>query len=79
MPDLSNESKLREILKQGAPELYAVMEAMEETQIDQATLIKGLFLLKNIQRFSRWGKVTFLVQDGQIVRVEQTQGFKTEM
>lgn len=70
---------MRQILKQAAPELLALLDAVEETQIDVGTLLKGLYLIKNTQRFTRYGNVTFLIQDGQIVRVEQKQGFKIDV
>lgn len=41
-------------------------------------IMRGLYLLANIKRFSRWGKVTFLMQDGRVVRVQQEQGYKSD-
>jgi hypothetical protein len=74
--DLTNDDHLRHILQAGAPELLAVKDAMDELQIEPDLVIKALYLLRNIQRFTRYGKVSYLIQDGQVVRIEQEQGFK---
>jgi hypothetical protein len=41
-------------------------------------VLRGMYLLANIKRFSKWGKVTFLMQDGRVVRVQQEQGYKSD-
>jgi hypothetical protein len=75
-PCLDNNDKLRSILQAGAPELLFIKDLLDETQMDVDVLMKGLYLIANTQRMTRWGKVSYLIQDGQIVRVEQEQGFK---
>lgn len=76
--DLTNEEKLKEILKTGAPDLWAVKEAMETTHIDPDLILRTLYLVANVQRFTKWGKVSMLIQDGVITRIQQEQGFKTD-
>lgn len=78
MSELSNEEQMMEILKQGSPDLYAIKKAIDETGIDTSILLKTLYMIANIQRFSRYGRASIMVQDGRIVRVEQQQGFKIE-
>lgn len=41
-------------------------------------ILRGLYLLANIKRYARWGKVVFLMQDGRVVRVQQEQGYKLD-
>jgi len=41
-------------------------------------VMRALYLLSNIKRFSRYGKVVFLMQDGRVVRVQQEQGYMLE-
>jgi hydrogenase maturation factor len=41
-------------------------------------VMRALYLLSNIKRFARYGKVVFLMQDGKVVRVQQEQGYTTE-
>ena len=41
-------------------------------------VLRGMYLLANIKRLSKWGRVTFLMNDGKVVRVQQEQGYKTD-
>lgn len=54
----------------------SIQDAMHFSGITEDWLLKGLFLIGNIRNVSRWGKVVYLIQDGQIVKVDQEQGFK---
>lgn len=78
MPEMSNEEQMMEILKKGSPELYAIKKALNETGVDTTVLLKTLYMVSDIQRLSRWGKASILIQDGKVTRVEQSQGFKIE-
>jgi hypothetical protein len=75
-PCLDNNDKLRAILEAGAPDLLAIKDIMDETQTSMDVLIKAVYLMRNVSRFTGWGKVSILIQNGQAVRVEQEQGFK---
>lgn len=75
--DMNNEEVLATILKNsGKPWILDVLEAIESNNIDPQQLVHSLFLLGNIRRFTGWGKIVWLVQDKQIVRIDQEQGFK---
>lgn len=50
--------------------------AIVNAGLDTVNLMRGLYLLANIKRFTKWGKVVFLMQDGVVVRVDQEQGYK---
>lgn len=55
-----------------------IKEAIAKSGVSEDILVKGLFLLANVRNISKWGKVTFLVQEGETVRVQQEQGFKVD-
>lgn len=75
--NMSNEEVLATILKQsGKPWILDVIQAMEVNGIEPQKLIESLFLLGNIRRFTGWGKITWLIQDKEVVRIDQEQGFK---
>lgn len=77
--DLSNNSAIESVLKNsGKPWIWDVMEAMEDINIDAEQMLQALYLLKNVQRLSGWGKVTYLIQDKKITRIVQEQGFKRD-
>jgi hypothetical protein len=76
--DLTNEQKIKELLQAGAPDLFAIKEALDVTSIDIDLLLKSLYLIANVKRFTKWGKVSLIIQNGVVVRVQQEQGFKTE-
>lgn len=78
MPELDNEDKMLEVLRQGSPDLYAIYDAIKKTDANPDHIIKALYLLADVQRFTRWGKITFLIQDGKVTRVQQEQGFKLD-
>lgn len=54
----------------------SIKDAMRFSGVTEDWLLKGLFLIGNVRNVSRWGKVVYLIQDGQIVKVDQEQGFK---
>lgn len=53
-------------------------DAMANAGVHPTDIVRGLYLLANIRRFSKWGKVIYLMQDGQVVRVAQEQGYKLD-
>ena len=56
----------------------AIAEAKVRSGISDEYLLKGLFLIANVKNISGWGKVVYLIQNKEIVRVTQEQGFKVE-
>lgn len=66
------------MLKTAAPDLAEIHSLLNETQMDSVTLIKYLNLIKNVKLVTKWGKVTTLIQNDEIVRIEQEQGYKVD-
>lgn len=75
---MNNDEKFNEMLKTFAPDLAEINNLLKETEMDSVTLVKYLNLIKNVRIVTGWGKVTTLIQNNDIVRVEQEQGYKIE-
>lgn len=74
--DSTNESQLAFILKQsGKPWILDILEAMETTNTNPEDLLKTLFLLGNVKRFTKWGKIIWVIQNGMLTRIQEEQGF----
>ena len=63
-------------IKEENTDTASIQDAMHFSGITEDWLLKGLFLIGNVRNVSKWGKVVYLIQDGQIVKVDQEQGFK---
>ena len=77
-PKLTNEGQSMELLKTISPELHEVYEAMQYSDIDHSTIIRMLYSLANVKRFSKWGMVQISVKNGKEFKVEQRQWFLQE-
>jgi hypothetical protein len=51
-------------------------EAMNSAGVDEVDLMRGLYLMANIKRFSGWGSVVYLWQNKRLVQVVQEQRYK---
>lgn len=71
-----NQNQFNELLEKSTPDLAEIRRIMKEVEMDGPTVIKYLRLIENVCLMSGWGKVITLIQNKEIVRVEQEQGFK---
>ena len=72
-----NDKKMMELLEASMPEYLLMKQMIDNNEINLQDVMRALYLITNIKQVTRWGKVTFLIQDGRIVSVSQEQQFKS--
>lgn len=82
-PEIEKESQNNETLFDGMlekayPELYELKQAMNYSETDIPTIIKMLYSISNVKKFTKWGSVSILIQNGKEMRIESKQGFKLD-
>lgn len=75
---MSNDQLFENMLQKARPDLYEIYKLMNDVQVDSMTVLKYLNLIKNVQIVSGWGKVTTLIQNKAVKRVDQEQGYKID-
>lgn len=78
MNDLTNEERLATVLREsGKPWLLDVAEAMELAGMTPDQILQHLFMVANVRRFTKWGQVATVIQNGavRIIKQEQTTKF----
>ena len=53
-------------------------EAIKCAGVDEVDILRGLYLMANIKRFTGWGSVVYLWQNKRLVQVVQEQRYKVE-
>jgi len=74
---MTNDEKANALLKEALPDLYFIKELVEQNDIPYQDVMRALVLVANVKKLSQWGKITFLLKDGEIVSVSQEQQFIT--
>jgi hypothetical protein len=65
----NNERIFNEMVQKMRPEIFVLMDMIDQTGVNPFILYKVIRQLNNIAIGSRWGEVTILVNDGAVVRV----------
>lgn len=65
----NNERVFNEMVQKMRPEIFVLMDMIDQTGVNPFILYKVIRQLNNIAIGSRWGEVTILVNDGAVVRV----------
>lgn len=73
-----NDKKAQEIIEATMPNLWMIKELMERANIIDLDLLRALYLIENIQKVSKWGKVTISIKDGEVVAISGENNFITE-
>ena len=73
-----NDKKAQEIIEATMPSLWMIKEVMERASIVDVDLLRALFLIENIQKVSRWGKVIISIKDGEVVAISGENNFITD-
>jgi hypothetical protein len=74
---MSNDEKAKAILEATVPELLIIKELIDSNGIDYQDVMRALVLIANVKKLAQWGKITFLLKDGEIVSIQQEQQFIT--
>ncbi len=78
MTEQTNETKAKAIIESVMPDLWMLKEEMDKINMLEVDLLRALYLIENIQRVSRWGKVIISIKDGEIVSVTGENNFISE-
>jgi hypothetical protein len=70
-----NDQKAQSIIESAFPNLWMLKEAMDDVGILDVDLLRALYLVGNVKKVSKWGKVTISVKDGEIVSVTGENNF----
>ncbi len=73
----NNERIFNEMVQKMRPEIFVLMDMIDQTGVNPFILYKVIRQLNNIAIGSRWGEVTILVNDGAVVRVAGMDTEKT--
>lgn len=73
-----NDKKAQEIIEATMPNLWMIKVLMERANIIDLDLLRALYLIENIQKLSKWGKVTISIKDGEVVAISGENNFITE-
>lgn len=65
----NNERKFIELLKLVRPELFVLMDTIDQTNINWFVVVKIIRQLNNIAIGSKWGSVEIQIQDGRVLFV----------
>lgn len=74
---MDNEAKAQTIIETAFPNLWMIKELMDTVKMVDVDLVRALYLIQNIQKVSRWGKVVISVKDGEVVSVSGENNFIT--
>ncbi len=78
MTEQTNDKKAKAIIESTMPNLWMIKELMDEINMVDVDLLRALYLIENIQKVSKWGKVVISVKDGEIVSVTGENNFISE-
>lgn len=75
---MNNNDRMNELLNTFAPHLKAINDLIEETNTTPVDVLRALFLIKDVQQISRYGKVGFTIKDGEVIHVWSQQQMISE-
>lgn len=75
---MNNDEKMNQLLEVAAPHLKAINDLITETNTTPVDIIRALFLIQDVQRISRYGKVGFTIKDGEVIHVWSQQQMISE-
>jgi hypothetical protein len=75
---IDNDAKAKEIIESCMPNLWLIKQLMDQINMVDVDLVRALYLIENIQRISKWGKVTISIKDGEITGVSGENNFISE-
>lgn len=75
---MSNEDKALSILEAAFPDVLIIKQMMDANDIPYQEVMRALYLVSNIKKVAQWGKVAFVIKNGEIVTVTQEQQFVTQ-
>ena len=73
-----NDKKAQEIIESTMPDLWMIKELMEKSGMLDLDMLRTLYLIENIQKVSKWGKVIINIKNGDIVSITGENNFITE-
>lgn len=75
---MNNDDKMRQLLETTMPDLLVIYDLMHQNDILPYDVMRALYLIANIKRISKYGKVSFIIKNNEIVSVNQEQALITE-
>lgn len=75
---MNNDERMNELLESFAPHLKAINDLIIQTNTTPVDVLRCLFLIKDVQNISRYGKVGFTIKDGEVVHVWSQQQMISE-
>jgi hypothetical protein len=75
---MTNEEKAKAIIEATMPHLWMIKEGMERINMLEVDVLRMLYLVENIQKVSKWGKVTITVKDGEVIAISGENNFISE-
>lgn len=75
---IDNDDKAKAIIEATMPNLWLLKEAMDRINVLEVDILRALYLIENIQKVSKWGKVTINVKDGEVISVSGENNFISE-
>lgn len=73
-----NDTKAQAIIESSMPGLWMIKELMEKINMVDIDLLRTLYLIENIQKISKWGKVIISIKGGEIISITGENNFITE-
>lgn len=78
MTETDNSTKAQAIIESSMPGLWMIKELMDEIKMVDIDLLRALYLIENIQKVSKWGKVIISIKGGEIISITGENNFITE-
>lgn len=75
---MNNDERMDTILEAVAPHIKAIKDLLEQGMATPVDILRALYLIENVKKISRYGKVGFTIKDGEIVSVWQEQQMISE-
>lgn len=59
-----NETSFKEFVKQSRPDIFSVMEALDNTRVNSHIVVKTIYSLFDVATDTRFGNVSIEIEDG---------------